>query len=388
MEKERLRKLSAIALSDIFGFEPKFPHQIISALGSPEAVFSLSEDERLHMFGPFNRLAHKINDASLEEAEKRFDRLTAEGIRITDVTDGTYPPLLRECEDCPIVLYIKSSSPADGLFASGQSVSVVGTRDISLYGKEWCTRIVGAISKAPVKPTVVSGLAIGIDITAHLSALAYGLPTVAVLPVGINGVYPRRHSVIAEKIASSPGSALISDFPPDTAAAAFNFLRRNRIIAGLSQSTILVESKFKGGGTMTARLAAGYQRNVFALPGRIDDVRSAGCNRLLREKLAEPIDSLENLTEMLGLGRYDRRKAPCLEDEVRQRYSGELKGDDVLLLSEIALLIKKTRGISVDEICSCAEMSYQEVSRAVGILESDGFISVDLLQRCAINAKI
>ena len=388
MDKELIGKLSAIALNDIFGYEPELTHRIIDALGSPEAVFSLPDEERLRVFGPYSKYAGKINDGSLEKAEKQLDRLNADGYRVVSIMEAEYPSLLRECEDCPAVLYVRSMTDAKDLFGGGQAVSVVGTRDISLYGKEWCTRIVRAISQMPVRATIVSGLAIGVDVTAHLAALACGLPTVAVLPVGINDVYPRRHSVIADKIASAPGSALVTDFPPDTPVTVYNFLRRNRIIAGLSQSTVLVESKAKGGGTMTARLAAGYQRNVFALPGRIDDVRSAGCNRLLREKIAEPVDSLESLPEMLGLGHRAGRNKSDIGAAVRARYAGMLGDDEVSLLSELAVLIGKKRGISLDEICECGKMSYSEAARYAGILESDGFICIDLLQRCSVNPEI
>lgn len=387
MDKDLYRTLCAMALGDVFGSEPRISRQLIQTLGSPEAVFSLSDKEKSEIFGPYSKVAARLGEASIDKAWERFGRLASEGVSIVGLTDSSYPPLLKECEDCPAVIYVRSSTPPGELFKSGQSVSVVGTRDLSLYGKEWGTRIVNAISRAPVKPTIVSGLAIGVDINAHFDAMTFGLPTIAVLPVGIDSVYPARHRVAAEKIASSPGGALITDFPPGTAPTAYCFLRRNRIIAGLSQSTILVESKEKGGGMLTARLAYGYQRNVFALPGRIDDLRSAGCNRLIREKVAEPVDSLEMLPELLGLGSFDRRKCAGLEEEVREKYSGVLPEDELMILLRIAELIRKTRGISLDGICEAGAMSWQEASRYAGMLENDGFISIDLLQRCVIKVK-
>ena len=124
---------------------------------------------------------------------------------------------------------------------------------------------------------IVSGLALGVDITAHAAALEGGLPTVGVSPVGIDDVYPRRHVPFVERMCATPGCALVTDYPPGTFPAAFSFIRRNRIIAGLAGSTVLIESRIKGGGMITARLAAGYGRDVFAVPGRIDDIRSQGC---------------------------------------------------------------------------------------------------------------
>lgn len=387
MDRRLLERISAAALNDIFGYEPKLSHHIIDVLGSAEAVFSLSDSQKAEAFGPYSRFLPRINDSSLEKAQRQIEDLESRGNRVISIFEDDYPALLRECEDAPLVLYVRSSSPPEEIFNVRPAISVVGTRDISLYGKEWCSRIVGAISRAQDKPVIVSGLAIGVDINAHMAALAFGLPTIAVLPVGIEDVYPRRHRVAAEKIAASRGSAIITDYPPGTNAIAVNFLRRNRIIAGISQATILVESKSKGGGTMTARLAAGYGRELFALPGRIDDIRSEGCNLLLREKLAEPIVSLDELPESLGLGKYNRRNSRSLEEEIAARYGRSLPEQDLAMITAICMAVKKNRGISIDELCAMLGCTYHETVRLTGLLETDRFIDIDLLQRCVINPK-
>lgn len=387
MDKTFLSKVSALALNEIFGYEPRFSHRIIDALGSSEAVFTLPEDEKIRVFGPYSRYLPLINDSSLEKAELQLARLEAEGYSVLSIYDEDYPSLLRECEDAPMALYLRSGSQASEVFNNGVTISIVGTRDISLYGKEWCERIVKALSQAPSAPCIVSGMAIGVDITAHMAALCFGIPTIGVIPVGINDIYPRRHRVAADKIAAAKGCALITDYPPGTTATAFNFLRRNRIIAGMSNATILIESKVKGGGMMTCRLASGYGREVFVLPGRIDDARSAGCNLLVREKLADPIFSIEELPEALGLGVWNRKKNRGLEEEIRSRYSEVLSGEDTESLVSIALLVKGRRGITYDEICSETGLSWGEVTRLAGILDNDGFLNIDLLQRCSINAK-
>ena len=262
----------------------------------------------------------------------------------------------------------------------------MGTRDISPYGREWTERLVGALGRSPKRPAVVSGFAIGVDITAHMAALEAGLPTVAVIPVGIDSIYPRRHTSVAEIMARTPRCAIVTDFPPGTAPVAFNFLRRNRIIAGISRSTILTESKAKGGGTMTARLAASYGREVFALPGRIDDVRSAGCNRLIMEKRAEPIMDPGTLCAQLGLGSLSRSRGPGLEESLRACY----RNADALTQEHLvatAMLIRAHRGISSQEICDALSLDWGTVSAALCLLESDGYICTDLLGRCSINAK-
>lgn len=385
MENERLSRISALALNGIFGYEPKFSHNLIDALGSTEKVFMLSPDERLEIFGPHSRYLPLINDEALREAEREYDRLRSLGYEVLGIYDEDYPELLRDCSDAPLALYVRSETPVAGLFNSRPMVSIVGTRDISLYGKEWCERIVGALSRAKCKPVIVSGMAMGVDITAHMAALAFGLPTVGVLPVGIEDVYPARHRVAASKIVSAEGGAMVTDYPCGTSPLAFNFIRRNRIIAGLCRATILVESKPEGGGMLTARLAAGYGRDVFALPGRIDDLRSAGCNALLREKIAEPVTDVDALPPALGLGEYHRRKAEDLESELRARFAGALGDTEMSVLVRIALAIRKLRGITYEEICEDAGIGYADVCRFCGLLETEGFINVDLMQRCSLR---
>jgi len=388
MDKLRLERISACALNRIFGYEPRFSIGFMQALGSASAVFDLSESELRSMMGPFSRHQGEINEGAREEAEKELDRLESRGCGFIAYSEAEYPHALKECEDAPAGLYVRTSSPYAEVFGGRPAISIVGTRDISPYGREWCPKIVGAIAQSPVKPTIVSGLAFGVDISAHLAALAMGLPTIAVLPGPINEVYPKSHYVAAGKIATARGSAIVTDYPPGTAPAAHTFVRRNRIIAGMSQATILVESKIKGGGLITCRLAQGYGRDVFALPGRIDDVRSAGCNMLLSEKVAEPISSLDNLGEQLGLGRYNLRKNKDFSQRISEIYASEKDEARRKAIIETAITIKKRRGITISELCEESGMAYREVAEITGTLECDGVIGIDLMQRCTINPKI
>ncbi|MBR0028762.1 MAG: DNA-processing protein DprA, partial [Bacteroidales bacterium] len=188
------------------------------------------------------------------------------------------------------------------------------------------------------------------------------------------------------RLLDTDGCALVTDFPPGTAPVAFNFLRRNRLIAGISQATILSESKAQGGGTMTARLASGYGREVYCLPGRIDDLRSTGCNRLIAEKLAEPIADIDALGAQMGLGASRRVKSASLEDKLRDAYAESPEGVREGVI-RIALHIRERRGITPDEICRDLGLPAGEVSAAVCLLESDGFVYTDLLRRCCIDNK-
>ncbi len=170
--------------------------------------------------------------------------------------------------------------------------------------------------------------------------------------------------------------------PPGTAPLAVHFLRRNRIIAGLSDTTLLIESRAKGGGMMTSRLAFSYNREVYALPGRIDDARSQGCNLLIKSKVAEPIDSVEGLMESLRLDTGGPLRALSARDMVMEAF-GSRAGDG--LVSELAFLlttIKKHRGITLDDLCALTGSEYSRISQLTGMLEAEGLISIDLLQRC------
>ena len=377
--------LCGITLNRIFGYEPACASRLMERFGSPGAVFSLSKSELDEAFGPWSKFRASINDSELEVSRRELQALS--GLGCTFILKGSpgYPPLLGECEDAPVGLYIRSRTPPEELWGR-PAVSVVGTRDLSPYGKEWTEKIVRTLSLTPGKPLIVSGFAIGVDITAHLAALAFGLPTVAVLPVGIDDIYPRRHRTAASRLLDTDGCALVTDFPPGTAPVAFNFLRRNRLIAGISQATILSESKAQGGGTMTARLASGYGREVYCLPGRIDDLRSAGCNRLIAEKLAEPIADIDALGAQMGLGASRRVKSASLEDKLRDAYAESPEGVREGVI-RIALHIREHRGITPDEICRDLGLPAGEVSAAVCLLESDGFVYTDLLRRCCIDNK-
>lgn len=387
MINEKEEKICICALNRILGYEPKTAHDLIGITGSASAVFNLTSEEKLAIFGPYSKTAPLLNDAELKRSEEELCRLRDAGCSFLTIAEQGYPDLLRDCEDAPLGLYYRSISPPGEVFDIRPQIAVVGTRDISLYGREWCRKIVGSMALAKSKPLVVSGFAYGTDIIAHLSALECGLPTVAVLPTGIDDVYPSRHRKYAETLASTPGCALVSDYPPGTEPKAINFIRRNRIIAGICSGTILIESKSKGGGMITARLAASYDRDVMVLPGRADDQRSQGCNILMREKIAEPITDTTHFLDVLGLGSTTRRKKESLENEAVSLYGPLLPEEDLKDMLVILNLIRRSRGITLDEICRTACLPYGTVARITGMLESDGIICTDLLRRCAINPK-
>ena len=380
-------KAAACTLNRIFGFKPAIARALTGKLGCAAAVFKLSREEMEAIFGPGSPYPDKLNQEELEQSAAELEWLRKEGFHFITPGDGIYPDALLECPDAPAGLYLRSDNVSPSLFNAGVAVSIVGTRDISPYGREWTYKIVEALADSLVRPTVVSGLALGVDGAAHEAALELGLPTIGVMATGIESVYPRMHSPLAARMARTPGCALVTDYPPFTSPQTVNFLRRNRIIAGLSKATVLVESKIKGGGLLTANLAFEYDREVVALPGRADDIRSEGCNRIIREKIAEPLTDLGAFVKGLGLGLLTRRNKAVLEEEISRVFSPSESEEDVKKLQQVAALIKKNRGITLDEICSVCGMEYREARRYTGMLETEGIIYTDLLQRCSIVFK-
>ena len=377
-------KQSLCALNRIFGFEPKIAHALIAHIGSASEIFSLSSREIDTLLGPFSKFRGQINHKALEDAAREMEELSNRGIYFVGCTEDCYPDLLRECEDASIGLYVRTRTPLSELFAPRKRIAIVGTRDLSPYGHEWCQRIVQAIGTSPERPTIVSGLAMGTDICAHMQALDCGLPTIAVMATGPESVYPSRHRAASERIADTPGCALITDYPPGTAPLAIHFLRRNRIIAGLCEATILIESRIKGGGMMTSNLAYSYNREVYALPGRVDDSRSQGCNFLIKSKIAEAIDSAEGLTASMGLRTVRRGSLINPEDILRKALPG-VDQETISKAGVILDIIRKNRGISIEDIAIRSGSDYVTTARLTGLMEMEDLICVDLLQRCTIN---
>ena len=381
-------KACACALNRIFGFNPRTGTALISHLGSASEVFRLGRGELEAMLGRASQHIGSICSEAVRSARQELRNLENLGITFTEWNSSEYPTLLKECPDAPIGLYIKSITPPQELWSPPKSIAVVGTRDISPYGKEWCERIVQSINSGNERPVIVSGLALGTDICAHKTALDCGLPTIAVMATGPESTYPYRHKDFAWKLWHTPGCALITDYPPGTAPLAVHFLRRNRIIAGLADATILIESKSRGGGMTTSRLAFSYSRDVYALPGRADDVRSQGCNRLIREKVAEPLISIEDLTESLGLGRASRKVRLSPVEILDRHFGKQCPPDQITDFVKILEAIRNERGITVEEAALKTGMEYVKASQITGFLETEGLICVDLLQRCTLETKI
>lgn len=269
------------ALSKVFAYKCAAGRRLLDHFGDPAAVFTASRAELLDVLpGGAVYIDHLLDSGLLAWAEQEVAWARAAGIRLLGLGAPGYPRRLAACDDAPLLLYCKGPADLD----APRALAVVGTRKCSWHGREACRRLVAALATLSEKPAIVSGLALGIDGCAHGTALENGLPTVAVLPCGLDEIYPRQHIDLAARIAEC--GALVSDFARGTAPVAFTFLRRNRIIAGLADATLLAESYRRGGGLITMSLAASYNRETFAVPGRLSDASFEGCNRLIAKQEA------------------------------------------------------------------------------------------------------
>ncbi len=250
--------------------------RIIERFLEPFDVYSLDENEIEHIEGIGERLKAKLSDKSLEESYSVVSFCKKNRIDIITYGDKKYPSRLRQLEDPPAVLFCKGKLPD---FNSRLSLAVVGTRKMSEYGKASAYKI--AYEMAAANAIVVSGMALGIDGVASGGAIAAGGDTVAVLGCGIDVVYPKQHRELYEKIAKT--GAVISEFMPSTPPEKYNFPVRNRIISGLCQGTLVVEGDRRSGSLITAKNAIAQGREVFALPGKVDESNSEGPNELIRD---------------------------------------------------------------------------------------------------------
>jgi DNA processing protein len=377
--QEEEERTALCALNKALGYQPAAGRGLVERFGSAANVFRQRPETLWEALGA--ELAAPLTPGLLAWAREELERIRDGGFRFIALGEEDYPDLLAECPDPPLGLYVHACTPPAAVFGLRPCVAVVGTRDLSPYGREWCRKLVRAMAEATVSPCIVSGLAFGADGVAHRTALEGGLTTVGVMATGIEKVYPWQHTDLASQIADTPGCALVTDYPTGSSPVALNFIRRNRIIAGLSRATVVIESKTRGGSLITAKYACDYDRDVYALPGRAGDLRSAGCNSLIRQRMADIITDPEDLVERLGLGKPVRRRKASLEALLTQKY-----GDGSPLV-RLGLLVKGRPGITLEEIARETGWGWPEVMERAGILETDGLLETDLLQRCTIPAK-
>src|SRR5699024_5268765 len=249
--------------------------ELLQKFNNPQEVYQALYNKEIKLAtSTMKAISSNILQNWLDEAYVEIDSMQKNNIDYLYIDDPAYPNRLKQCEDAPIVLFYKGNIT----WNAPRSISIVGTRTATSYGLEFCRELISDLQVLDVQ--IVSGLAFGIDIQAHLAAIDHGLETVACLAHGLHTTSPASHARYADEIQENGG--FVSEFPTDAIMDKKNFVRRNRIIAGLSQATVVVESPKRGGSLLTADMANSYNREVFALPGRIDNIKSTGCNTLIK----------------------------------------------------------------------------------------------------------
>lgn len=296
-----------IALTLIKNVGSRHAKNLLLAFGNAEAVFAAKKKELLKIDGIGEKIAGSIlSTDALAKAKDYLSFITKHQIEVLFYTDDNYPKRLKNCDDAPVLLYFKGKAN----FNQNKVVSIVGTRNATSYGKELCKKLIEAL--LPYDVLIVSGLAYGIDVAAHKESLSLAIPTVGILGHGLDRIYPAAHKDIARKMVLNGG--LLTEFLPSTLPDKENFPKRNRIIAGISDVTIVVEASIKGGALITAEIANSYHRDVYAFPGRTTDPYSEGCNFLIKTNRAGLINHPKDLIYYLG---WDDQKVKKPEIQVQ-----------------------------------------------------------------------
>ena len=301
----------SIALTQVPGIGVVWARNLLSAAGSAKDVFQRRKELPGLMPGITQRVIDSLDyPEAIARAEREFEFLQKNDIRCLTISDEAYPSRLRECDDAPVVLFFKGNTDLN----TTRIISMVGTRNATDYGKHLCNQFLKDLKELCPNVLIISGLAYGIDIHAHRAALDSDFPTIGVLAHGLDRIYPHVHRKTAVEMLSRGG--LLTEFLTETNPDRYNFVSRNRIVAGMSDATIVVESASKGGSLITADIANGYHRDCFAFPGRSLDTFSQGCNQLIRDNKAALIQSAGDFVQIMG---WEGGKSSSAKTKVVQR---------------------------------------------------------------------
>lgn len=282
-----------LALLQVEGVGDIVAKKLIHHCGSAEKVFETKKDKLKSIDGIGDILLKKLAQKHLfDTAQKELDFIEKENITFHSFFDENYPERLKHCVDGPTVLF----SSGNINLKDKRIISIVGTRNITSYGTAFCQKLIEDL--APLNPVIVSGFAYGVDITVHQLAIEHNLQTIGVLAHGLNQVYPLVHKKHVAKMEHNGG--FFTEFWSTSKPERENFVKRNRIVAGMSEATLVIESADKGGSLITATMANDYNRDVFAVPGRVTDKYSLGCNNLIKTQRAHLLSSAADLVYILN----------------------------------------------------------------------------------------
>lgn len=350
--------LYQIALTFVKDVGPKTARRLLSHFGTAKAIFeaSIKDIKQVGGIGEVRAKAFK-GDAFLEKANEELAYVQKNNIHIVTLGNEQYPTRLKQCEDAPVLMYYNGNANLN----ASKIISIVGTRKYTDYGQRVCEKLIEEL--AGVKDVLIlSGLAYGIDTIAHKAAVDNGLPTVGVLGHGLDMVYPASNKKLAKDIVNNGG--LLSEYAHATGADKNHFPMRNRIVAGMADITIVVESDIKGGAMITARVANSYNRDVAAFPGRVFDAKSSGCNELIRTNVAAMVTCADDVLELMNWDGEPQQKA------TQQQLFISLSAEE----QSIVEILKDKDSVHTDTILKRSLMSSSKVAGTLLQLELQGIV--------------
>ena len=357
-----------LALTRIPGVGAVLARTLLSHFGAAESIFNASYKQLLQVEGIGPQLARNIrhfDDFDTSTAELNF--VNAHGIQMLVLGDEKYPKRLLHCYDAPIVLFYKGNTDLN----AQKIVSVVGTRSATAYGKLICDELVKGLAEYGV--LVVSGLAYGIDAAVHKACVKNGLPTLGILAHGLDRIYPYAHRKLATEMLEKGG--LLTEFPSKSNPDRENFPKRNRIIAGLADATIVVEANIKGGALITADLANSYDREVCAFPGRATDEYSIGCHELIKTNRAHLITQAADIASLLA---WD------ITSPTQKRVSRINWADRTADEQRILAILGENTAIPLDELILSTGFSQSKLSLVLLDLQLASFVQILPGNRCIL----
>lgn len=328
-------------------------------LGSAEAIFRTPKSQLEKIEGIGSIRAKRIKDfKGFEVCEKEIAFIKRFGIETFFITEKKYPQRLLHCYDPPTLLFFKG----DANLNAPKIIGVIGTRNNTDYGKQQTEKLIHDLSTQ--NTVIISGLAFGIDAIAHKVAIKNGLSTVGVLAHGLDQVYPPEHTGLAKDMIRK-GGGLLTEFPSKTKPDKHNFPTRNRIVAGLCDAIIVVETGVKGGSMITAELANGYNKDVFAFPGKVSDAKSAGCNHLIQNNKAILLTDAEQLLEVMGWKEIIKKSIPKQKELFIQ-----LNPEEKIIVD----LLQEKTSLHIDEVKRLSNLSNSTVASTILNLELNNII--------------
>ncbi|KAA6349701.1 hypothetical protein EZS27_002861 [termite gut metagenome] len=353
----------SIALTRVSGIGSIWAKNLLNTMGNATTVFQEKKELSRLMPGISTRITEALKDQTfLSRAEQEYEYTIKNRIQCLTIQEEAYPARLRECADAPILLFYKGTADLN----VPRIVSVVGTRNATDYGIRLCEHFFKELQAICPDILVVSGLAYGIDIHAHRAAIAHQFPTVGVLAHGLDRIYPSVHSKTAIEMLEHGG--LLTEYVSGTTPDKYNFVSRNRIIAGISDVTIVVESAMKGGALITADIAGSYHRECFAFPGRADDSLSQGCNYLIRSNKASLIQSAEDFVQAMSWDTQSQQNTK----HIQRNLFPDLSDDE----QRIVDLLEKQGNMQINQLVVASNIPVHKMSAMLFELEMKGILRV------------